>query len=226
MIILCLILTLCCGCSRTVNTAEDTFFITFTLQTRGSIDTANTNYLFCFSKSNTPDILPETINTDEYFPLPSFSYNQDILDTQDTTLASYYDDYFDTWSDFIIVHTDQVSQQAELISSNDDFFSSTTTDSFTYTSDIGFNYTLAINGSQMTLTIDAAYLALTETDVLYFKFVTTTKESGYDVGYLRDTISDTYSIPIQLQENLILTESENSAIEEASDIASWEVLVF
>lgn len=231
---LLLLVVLNLSCARTVGKPLETFSLKFDITFKNPMDPSHFNYLIVFSRNSTPNIQPfsSVISTD-YCPLPGFEVDPTKAgSTAVNTLGHYYDTFFGTWSEYIIVReNDSGADVAQLIQSDPtETFFTIPTNSLDYEQDYGFSYSLSTS-TKLTLVFDVSMLGLEEDDTLYFSIITTGRDFGIydDVGDFRHTISQTYSIIIksqQLQEN---TENIPGFIHNNYDpaiITSWRVDVF
>lgn len=218
------------SCARTVTDRSSPLFLEIKIQTRESINTNTMNYLFVFSKTSTPEmVLPEVSpGSNLYFPTPGRTFDtsdptfSEVFDSEGIT--PFYQTYFSTWSDYIVIHNNQLW----LYSSNTTQFDPTTTDNNTYTySRNRFDATYSIIGNTLTLTLDASTIYPQLTGNAYFTIATTKVTDGTETGYFRDKIDIQASIPLELhQKNGPNNEIENSGLDGASDIIEWEARLF
>ncbi|RAP31813.1 hypothetical protein DID76_02275 [Candidatus Marinamargulisbacteria bacterium SCGC AG-414-C22] len=223
------------GCARTYGERENNFFLDITLTLNGAVDTNQYNYYIIFSKSESPSIEPQLIsdNLNEYFPAPGQVYADTGIDLNTHAagdLSYYYDKYFDTWSDFILIQ----DGNAKLVRSQATQFDPTTSDNYVYTDYVNFEYVMSISGNSISFRFDVNQIGLSQDDLLYFRFLTA-KRSSYSndaSGILQDTISTAPVIKINLYQELqnpnesITSGETGGQIDQQADIVAWEADIF
>lgn len=221
------------GCARTVTDKSTLLRMRVTLNFAGPVNTATYYYYFVVGSSN--PLLPE-IPPYEYFPTPGKPYDQTntTLTNKEGDILFYYTNYFDTWSDYYLIHNSQIEQ----FKSNSTGFPSTIDTLEQHTNDFPPVQRLqvenfSVSGSQITFTIFVQDLSV-DVDRLFFNAFTT-KHSDFETGVLQDLLSDTddRSLSVLLRANELentpsdVEESFNNGnVNKAADLISWEVLLF
>ena len=213
------------GCSRTVSSSEDLFYLDISINFRNTINLNDSIYVVAFSTLPNTPIEPQTIDADDgYFILPGKPYSEDILAGVDRdSVEDYYEDYFQTWTSYLYFSSDGT----DFISSNTTSFNRTTTDNFTYTESIDFSFeSTSLNSSTLQFTLDTEQIGLNEDDTVYFSFFSFDKVSDTSSGMIQDTITEMESITITLYEENNEIDSTDYSIDGDVDIVSWEAEVF
>lgn len=158
------------GCANTAgDTPENPILeMKITLTFADSIDTTNFRYLLAFSASDRPRF-PQTPNN-QYFPTPGRGFdefNNELLE-QPNGLTTYYEDFFSTWSDYMIVANNTVS----LYSSDDDAFDATTTNNFVYEENFNVNPILTLSGKELIIQFQVQDLSPNDPTSIAFTFAT------------------------------------------------------
>ncbi|RAP38188.1 hypothetical protein DID80_03210 [Candidatus Marinamargulisbacteria bacterium SCGC AAA071-K20] len=216
------------GCARTVTDKDVTLNFQIELTFQGPIDTSKYNYLVIFSKVASPNIsLPEKFiesSTDQYFPTPGRTYLEDPLILLSQTLNQLYDNYFNTWSDYILINDNETL----FFHSNSTGFA-TTSDNFTYVEENGFEVSNAYsNGDNKILfSFDKDFLTSSVGVARYISFATTEIKDATQTGYFRDKIDQQLQITIQKDEEVEdLDDNNDSDIPDAAEIKAWRVKIF
>ena len=217
------------GCARTVTDKNMTLNLRFEVTFEEAIDTSKYNYLIIFSKISSPNItLPNIYNgsTDQYFPTPGRNYLEEPLILLSQTINQLYDDYFDTWSDYILINNDETL----LYSSRSSNFE-TTSDNLTYTEEISFNIDNSYsNGdTKIKFSFDKDYINISANTIRYISFATTEikNEGGSISGYFRDKIDQPLEITIKQNEEISDQDDSNDLnIPDSAEIKAWRINIF
>lgn len=197
------------------------------LQFNGPIDTSRYSYVIAFSTKNI--LLPPQ---DKYLPLPGLNFSQDFITVDggsSATLADYYQNYFDTWTDFIVVGPQGTKLHRHktggyfpsTLASNDDHFSFSADTAFGPTNTGASSGTVKFSFSLNSLSIQPS--------ILYFAFFTV--GNPYDLtatssGRIIDQIN---SSDTQMQ-TVAVTQKSGSAfrspIRPAAEFKSWRIKVY
>jgi hypothetical protein len=225
-LLILLITTLIIGCARTVTDRVVTLNFQATISLRENVDINNVNYLLIFSKVADPAITLPIINPslDLYFPTPGTTFELEdptFAETYaETGVTSFYEDYFDTWSDYILIH----KGSPRLYESGNNGFSSTTTDNLTFDYNRSLDYTITASGKNIIINFDVSILESNLSETRYFTFATCQLTDDSETGYLIDSLDSPQSIVI------LVNNEESSDIEQveeelngASDIVGWRV---
>ncbi len=214
------------SCARTVTDRVVTLNMQATITLRENVDLENVNYMIIFSTVSPPNITLPILSSssDIYFPTPgrTFELNDPTFSEiyNETGVTSFYEDYYDTWSDYIVIH----KGIPYLYQSGSTGFSRTTSDNLTYNYSRNLDYTLTPSGKNIILNFDISILESDLSGTRYFTFATSKISDDSETGYIVDTIDKPQKI------NIIVNNEENSDIEQeeedidgASDIVEWRM---
>jgi hypothetical protein len=224
-----IILLFSLGCARTVTDKDVILNIQFEVTFEGAIDTSKYNYLVLFSKVSSPNIeLPDkyTGSTDQYFPTPGRNFEEAPLILLSQTINDLYDDYFDTWSDYILINSDETL----LYSSGSTGFE-TTSDNLLYVEEQGFTVDndYSNGDTKILFSFDIDFLSASAESIRYISFATTeiTDDGGPVSGYFRDKIDQQFELTIKQNEEFTEQDDANdSNIPDGAEIKAWRVEVF
>lgn len=222
LLLLLLCSLLCISCARTVTERSTTLFMTVTLKTSGALDLVNNNYFIIFSTTS-GITLPDTPSSFKpYFPTPGREFETGSF-FEDFTLEGitpYYEDYFSTWSDYIVIH----KGTPYLYQSGSSSFDATTTNNAVYDYSRNFDYTISSTSDTITLQFDLSILEPDLSGTRYFTFATSEITDGTQTGSIQDKADEVESIIINAN-NLStgIEQSDEDDISSSSDIEQWRV---
>jgi hypothetical protein len=199
------------GCANTVTdkTATLRIYIDITLDA-GAAPNSNHNYYIIFSSTPSPNIQlpnPPITTTDLYFPTPGqIGYNSALLDQQITykTLLSLYQNFFYTWSGYIIINNKNTTEPAKFYSSNTTGFNPNTTNNADYISKLNFintldyNYNYNATTHTIELNFDISHLDASISNTQYIQVITTEiPDTINESGYFQDQLHTPISIVLE-----------------------------
>lgn len=240
------------ACANTADEDEDTgggggnvvLDFLLTINFAGNVD--RTNYMYVVVFSDTTGITLPTGQQAQYLPLPGRDFNQNNpeVTNRDGQLSFYYDNFYDTFSDYVIVDTSGISlyksatefapTQNRFTISNNPEISEQITSHNAYQIDTSFSglgtFTIPdSNPKQLQISFQLQLLTLSNPTRLFYNILTFDKDINTQSGRLLDYIEQ--SPPsILMQEN---ARQDNIAdqidlitvppIPEGANILSWEV---
>jgi hypothetical protein len=212
------------SCARSITSQILTLNMQVTLTFRENVDLSTVNYLLIFSPVSSPAIaLPPDNKLGGYFPTPGRDFlieDPTFADTYDETgITSFYEDYFYTWSDYIVVH----DGTPYLYQSGSTGFSKTTTENLSYDYSRNLDYSLIVSGKNLILNFDISILESDLKGTRHFTFATTKISDGSQTGHLLDTLTNPQEIDIVVNSDESLEEPVEEDIDGASDIVAWRV---
>ena len=198
------------GCANTVTDKTTTLTMRVQLQLEKDISThlEQYNYHIIFSKVASPNIaLPTFISLDsDYFPTPGQTLEDANQIFIDRGINYFYQNYFNTWSDYIIIN----NTIAKFYTSNGNGFDATTTSNLTYSPKENFkkgasqDYTYAYNPTTkiITFTFDVSHLSSSLSGTRYIQIMTSEKTTSLtqESGYFRDKLSEAKAIILGVNE--------------------------
>jgi hypothetical protein len=232
------------SCARgNSNPGQSFLTIQIELTYRASFNPELYNYIIAFSKSTSP-LTPTQPPPDEYFPTPGRNYdvaNPILVSHQsdpsvEDGLLFYYQNFFNTWSDYIILTNENGVDGAHFYPSGGTSFGNTIETSAEHLAiqeQISFQSNSNIsdtNERTITLRFQTNQLSGSGSN-LFFTFITTQRNTSGDnsgTGNLIDTL-DIGSSSITLSEFEQvgpLTEAENDVTEGGADLVQWKVSIF
>lgn len=222
LLLLLLCSLLCISCARTVTERSTTLFMTIDLKTFDALDLVNNNYFIIFSTSS--DIaLPDTPSSFKpYFPTPGreFETGSFIEDFTVDGITPYYEDYFSTWSDYIVIH----KGTPYLYQSGSTAFDATTTNNAVYDYSRNFDYTFSTSADTITLQFDLSILEPDLSGTRYFTFASSRISDGTETGSLQDKADEVESIIINANNiSTGIEQSDEEDISGSTDIEEWRV---
>lgn len=231
LIVACMVL-LYTGCARTVTSRDTTLTLKFTLEFRENVNPSQTSYYIVFSSTSTDPELPDVINP-IYFLTPGRTYkenNEDILaeDSEAIYVQGLYDDYFDTWTEYLVLYDANSVEHYQSLSTA---YDSTTTDNYIYADpfigyhDTVFNATRSISGKTLTITFDIDELQ-DQPNTFRFKIFTTTITDGTQAGYITDVITEDLEIEAFSGAENTFIQSSNEDINGSADIVKGWVEIY
>lgn len=184
------------------------------------------NYYVFFSTSTNPKV-PETLPL-EYFFTPGRNYDPvQLIPTQDD-ISRYYQSFFSTWSDYLVIDS---TSSAALYNSNATNFDSETSDNADYDFQVGFKPDrIEIDGNilriQFTLQLLSDNLETNET--LYYTIATSEKDATFqESGTLIDIIlNNDPSVTVPSEPGTFNDTDRSETTHSAADIVSWEARIF
>ncbi|NDC82737.1 hypothetical protein EB093_03615 [bacterium] len=214
------------GCSRTITSKSIVLNIRITLTCDGPIDFNKFNYYLFFSKSGGIK-LPANSSPFLYFPTPGRTFNQDYLIQNYGGLLNYYNSYYSTWSDYMVLSY----QLTSLYQSGGSQFTAPTTtqngqlviatDNFFFPPKSGFSPTVEVIGNTITITFPADQIAAT------VEKNTNTNLEGYDSGEFRDCLAAPVTITLEQNNTIYLPQSDSAepAIKSGSDLIGCRIQI-
>ncbi len=190
-----------------------------------SIDTSRYGYVVALSTQ--PILLPQQ---GKYLPLPGLDFSNDAIGVDNTsgTLSDYYANFFDTWTDFIIIgqsgvrlHQHQTGSYFPSAVTNNDHFSFSPDPSFTQTNAGATSGTVKITFPLNSLSIQPS--------LLYFAFFTLHNPYNLSAGATGRLISQVNSTDTVIQTIAITTKSGSvfsSPVQPGAEIRTWRIKVF
>jgi hypothetical protein len=192
------------------------------LQTNGALDLVNNNYFIFFSTSS-GIVLPDTPSSFKpYFPTPGqeFETGSFFEDFSVDGITPYYEDYFSTWSDYIVIH----KGEPYLYQSGSTGFDETTTNNAIYEHSRSFDASISTTADTIDLEFDLSILEPDLSGTRYFTFATSKITDGTETGTIQDKADTVESIIIKA--NNVSTGEEQFDeidIDDSTDIKEWRV---
>jgi hypothetical protein len=204
-----------------------------TINFAGPVDTSNYYYYFVVGSTN--PLLP-VVTPPEYFPTPGKAYDQTntTITNKEGGILFYYQNFFDTWSDYYLIHNNQIEQYqsgSRGFPSDIDTLEKHT-NNFPPVQNLQIE-SFSASGSQITFTLFTQDLSVDVSRLFFNAF--TTKHQDTATGVLQDLLSDgdERSLSITLLANQLENTPEdgidsafNNVVDRAADITSWEILIF
>jgi hypothetical protein len=173
-----------------------------------------------------------------YFPTPGRSFNTEYFGINYGGLSTFYQDYYTTWSDYMVIGR---NIRAVYKSGGSNFVAPTAiengdlvvvTQNFFFPPTAGFNPVVEINGSSMTISFQIQQLDPTITEI-FMQVATVELDArselvGFEAGEFRDHLSA--PIRISIEQNLqpkVFPDSHSNdpTIDPGSDIISCSTQV-
>jgi hypothetical protein len=221
----CLLVCLVCGCARTVSDKNQGLLLDLVITLRGPADLSRFRYFIVMSFSQNPLVPPVS----EYFPTPGSLFNSDntLLKAKTGGLQYYYQNYFSTWSDYIVMCQKNGVNTGQLFSSGAINFDPNTTLNTTYTPVTAFTpRLLEVSGNQVHLQFSLSYLQ-TGTRINY-NLVTSEVTDGTESGAVWDFIENaTPTVLLSPASSTPFTDlsGEFSSVPAGADILSYQVTI-
>ena len=172
---------------------------------------------------------------DTYFPTPgrTFDDNDDSTFRDNGKIPYLYQQFFYTWSDYILINNSVAEFYTSTITSTD-FFESTTTDNYTYNAKDNFirntDYTYTYNATTQFITFefDITHLSETLSGTRYIHVMTSKRsDDTYQSGYFQDALSKPKIIILSAHHGQTWTdELDNYEISDAMDIKQCIIDIF
>ena len=251
------------GCANSVTnkfeSQKELINIEFTIEFNEALNVNDYSYLIVFSRRPNPTpviALPEKASSAEnreYLPFPSSTYDdthilmQNRIDdslSNDDGIHFFYKNYFQYWTDFIIVHkSPQTGLTADLIQANESsasFFPNTATKQSHTNFFPNQSFSAQIQTpvpTKLQITFDLQELFPSQTGTLYATIVTVDTSQNllnptyFKAGRLADYLTTTSEISSVLSESLDIESIDedntgNTAIPGSADIVYWRVRTF
>lgn len=199
--------------------------MTIELQTAGTLDLVNNNYFIIFSTSSGIE-LPDTPSSFKpYFPTPGreFETGSFLDDFTVEGITPYYEDYFSTWSDYIVIH----KGEPYLYQSGSTGFDETTTNNAVYDYTRNFDVSMSNTADTITLQFDLSILEPDLSGTRYFTFATSAISDGTETGSIQDKADEVESIIINANNiSTGIEQSDEDDISSSSDIEEWRIEIF
>ena len=208
------------ACARTV-TEKDLreLSLQFSIDFASSPTSAYSVYLI-FSSGSDDILYPNNVAAD-YFVAPGQDFDPTevvLYSPEGNGLSDYYDSYFGTWENYILIHNDEALLYPGPFSDVNDH-----DDYSIYSSD--FEESNAQSGRTLSFEIPISELGLDEGDTLSFQIVTIINDEDTKSGYLEDALQDEGQIDIYDQESNSDEVAGTSPYDpdNAAEIESWSV---
>ncbi|NBV83041.1 hypothetical protein EBR57_02840 [bacterium] len=224
------------GCARTFTSRTAVLVMKVTLTFEGPVDLNKFNYMLIFSRSKGITLPPNTAPF-PYFPTPGRTFNTDYLLRNSSGLSTYYQNFYTTWSDYMIFGT---NTRAVYSSGGTAFVTPTTnidgnevvaTQNFFFSPTSGFSPSVEINGNTMTISFQIQQLA-PNTTFLYMQIATIERDIdpsmiGFDAGEFRDCLAAPIGIPIQQNNDQSVPDGTNTDLSnlKGADIRSCRIQI-
>jgi len=221
----CFLVIIVSGCANTAksDTDEDRI-VQFTLKFKAAVDPNVYQYYVAFSGTGRP-IMP-FIPPSLYFPTPGRTFNDAHPDFQNNTAAilGYYSNFFDTWSDYIVVDRQGIS----LFRSNGPGFTATRVDDhFSYLKRLAFEGSFVASGSTLIIRVPLSTLTIFSATQVYYSIFTCTTTDSTEAGTLRDILQDAQldELVIDVKKNAQIGPFIDSqdATDPSIDLIEWSV---
>jgi hypothetical protein len=217
------------GCARNVSTKETVLTADFTLNFKQA-PAPNIRYYIILS--NTQTTVPQPISG-EYFPTPGSLFNENdvFLQAKPTKLQHYYQTFFSSWQDYIVIDINGAGQpSSRLFSSNSQRFDANTTSSNRYIQTIGFvPFVLVVSDRTLRIRFSLKDMPWA-TNALYFQIATAKLTDGTESGTIQDIIDlPNLGIPVLNQAQIdLISDQEDTAlgIDASADLLSWSVRIW
>jgi len=225
------ILGLGTGCARTVDPSSTLLTMEILLTFNGPIDSNKYSYYVAMSDTVVPKV--PNIPPEDYLLTPGRPFNdgQNLFlakgDNTPDIVATYYNDFFSTWSDYLVFSDGEL----QLYNSNATSFEATTTDNFTYEEEINFSPDLLeSSGNTLKFQFTIQFLSAADPASLNLTFFTSERlpDSNDQAGLLRDILEDGASPQIliqKLEQEGPEPDLDDPTIPKAADLISWQVRI-
>jgi hypothetical protein len=214
------------GCARTVTDKSALLQIDLEIAVRGAISADD--YIAIVFNTDTPPTTPDS-SEQLYFPLPGQTIKEE---DPPISVNTYYSNYFDTWSDYILCQIGGPSFYA----SGSNGFPSTTTDNTSIAPKTTFTVTHNFQSSTSTLKLSffvGEIAGASAGDTLYITILTTQYNSGESgrSGYFKDVLRSPIAIQLRSGQEVSRSPEQesdagNNSIPAASDIQACRVSIF
>jgi len=203
------------GCARTVTQLPAVGGqLSVEIKFRGDVDTVNNKYYIVFAPSS-----PLRSSKNYYFFAPGDGYDLNKTDVlyASTEVSYYYNNYFYSWMDFIIL------KDMQYFISNGPYVSAASHEA--YAAARGhLAYRVEPSGADAKKKINLDFylsrLSVPLPEPLYFTFICVDPN-----GVIRDLLLETNSIPLTSGATVSNTEISDLLIDPSLDIISWSVTV-
>ncbi len=223
LFVIAMLLLLCTGCARLVTDKSKGLIFDLTLTTRDTIDLSKYRYYLVMSLTQNPVIAPFS----EYFPAPGALFDTDnsLLKAKTGGLQFYYQNYFSTWSDYIVVSQKNGTANAQLFSSGGVRFDPNTTLNSTYTASTSFTpILLQVSGNQLRLQFSLNFLASGVR--VNYNLVAVEITDGSESGIVWDSIDNaTPTVLMSQTTGTPFTDLTSFEIPGPVDIVSYQVSI-
>jgi hypothetical protein len=219
-----------CGCARNASGEKGVILnMQIKVEFRENVDLSKYNYYFVFSglgtpKVPSPDIVPEA---QEYFPTPGREYDLENRFVVEAGIQPLYQEYFSTWSDYIVFSGSEVLLYKSGSASFDPNTNESNNLQYEYDHDVQLDY--SVNGKVITLILKPQDLSK-DLGQIYFTFLTSQKRSEVDLdaGYLQDVLENSDpSIVIKANRQIDKTYDIETGIDNGgADIYAWEARIY
>lgn len=219
VLLLCLLFLLP-GCAQTVTDkdvkGEEVEII---INLSGVVDTTNYRYFILLSGSAAPEIDITTANFFFFSPGQILTSNDLVaIENQDEDgILFYYQNYFSTWTDFIVLDATGVNLFNGPFSNT----ISTVEGQQSFNETAGFNTDNSGTSTQVKLRFPFSFTSLGNASNLFFQFLVVDAD-----GDILDSISAGEFIAIEDDENQTRTDSDATTPASSANITDWEVHIF
>jgi len=203
------------GCARTVTQLPAVGGqLSIEIKFRGDVDTVNNKYYIVFGPSS-----PLRSSKNYYFFAPGDGYDMNKTDVlyASTEVSYYYDNYFYSWADFIILKNNQYDI------SNGPYVSYTSHEAYAAArSYLAYRVEPSTADAKKKINLDfyLSRLSVPLPEPLYFTFICIDSN-----GVIRDLLLETNSMPLTSGTTVSNTEISDPLIDPSLDIISWSVTV-
>ncbi len=211
------------GCARTVVSPSKFLSMELTVRLRGNIDLGKYRYFVLMSSRQKP-LVPIPLPQD-YFPTPGSTYSIASLIAlhPNGLIKDYYNQYFKTWSDYMVLTSSGVS----LFKSYATGFPENVIDHLAYLPLVGFQPAKSeIVGKEWKLVIPMQVMS-DASDTLRLNLAVSEVRDGTQSGYVMDTIRANFPIiKTEYGQQGEQADIEDIGLDGAADISSWRVRLF
>ncbi len=219
-------ISLSLGCARTVTDKSSLLQIDIEIALRAPL--SSDDYVAIVFNTTTPPTTPSA-SVQSYFPLPGQTIKEE---DPPISVETYYEEYFNTWSDYILCQVGGPSFYA----SGSSGFPATTTDNTSIAPKTTFTVVQNFQSSTATLKLSFFVGEIANTtagSTLYINILTTQRnpiESG-NSGYFKDVLRSPIAIQLRSGQEVSRSPEQESdigniSIPAASDIQACRVSIF
>ena len=220
------------GCAKGNDPDNFSLDIYLDIQFGSAINTSQYNYYIIFSNSSL--LLVPDPTQQVYFPTPGRLFDpaqENFIVDAEGNIENYYDSYFSTWSDYVLVSNGQF--QLYNSASLTGFASKTNSTNSDFQPNLSFSNDAAFNdrGSiTLSLQLSRSFLS-TSSSPIYVSIATSRRDTiglHNGTGLLLDRLEIPIEIPIQVFEDQTGFDSGNDLTEsdKSAEITQWQVRIF
>lgn len=219
------------GCARTVTEIKEPLRIKIDIFTKNTPDIRKTNIYIIGSLREFPEIaLPEKkINFNPYFPTPgrTFDSNQfndlNLEDYQTNGITPYYENYFQTWSHYIVIN----NKEAFMYNPETQGFDKSTIDNFSYSHSREFRSLVSYTEKVISIEFNISDVFSTLPEDYFFSIVTSHREDDSETGFFQDKIDAIQQIKLKsFESNESVENSSEIDIVDSANIIKWRAELF